>query len=163
MCMGDESVVVQHGTGKLVHALTLYDATRDTPPALPPGDYEAEVGFYPNWGFKDEESRRTGITKQIHATAPIRVHGSGESASTVALRRRHQQWIGENWVPGQRWDPASWHRRFGKSVEVPVSNAHLGILSRGEKAYYFPSIDMTIFVQTRTHEIDFWRLGKASE
>ncbi len=73
-----QKVIVRDGSGKVV---------LDTA-ELPSGEYEAEVDFYPRWGFKDQESRRTGIAERLHSSVSITLAGSGEAVRIVSTRMR---------------------------------------------------------------------------
>ena len=81
-----QRVTLADGTGQVN-----FDASK-----LPHGRYNFEASFYPQWGFKDEQSRATGIQDSIEASSPVELTGSGESSETVALRKNGQSWVMEN-------------------------------------------------------------------
>lgn len=124
---------------------------------LPKGTYDAEVSFYPRWGFQDDASRATGISDNLSASSSIALAGSGESSSDVQSKENGQRWVMENVTMGDPWRPSEWTERFGEYEELPVDRGNPEIL----KAYYFPSIDTTLIVNTLKTEITVWRLGKA--
>lgn len=124
--------------------------------SLPSGQYEAEAAFYPRWGFKDQESESTGINRNISATQPIVITGSGESKQSVATRNKNQKWVIENVIVGTPWKPDEWESRFGKREEIPVKSRNPEII----KNYYFPTLDMTIIVNTLKEEVVTWRMSK---
>lgn len=124
---------------------------------LPRGHYESEVSFYPRWGFQDAASRATGIDRQIDATTKVGSLGSGATAAEVQDLKSGQKWVMLNVNPDQRWDASEWINRFGSYTELEVHELNPAII----KAYYFPRIDTTIFVNTLKGEISHWRLGQA--
>jgi hypothetical protein len=124
---------------------------------LPKGEYNAEVSFFPQWGFKDAMSRATGITDKLTASSRISLKGSGASTSEVLFKKNGQKWVMEHVNMGDPWRPAEWVKRFGHYQEIPVDYGNHRIL----KAYYFPRIDITLTVNILKGEISIWSLGKA--
>ncbi len=124
---------------------------------LPKGRYESEVSFYPRWGFQDAASRATGIDRQIDATASLGSLGSGMTANEAQFRENGQKWVMMNVNPNQAWDAAKFTNRFGTFSELEVQGLNPSVI----KAYYFPRIDTTIFVNALRGEISHWRLGQA--
>lgn len=127
---------------------------------LPQGNYEAEVSFYPRWGFKDTKSQSTGITETLAASEPISIIGSGESAIDTQLKNKGQAWVIDNVTMGEPWHPADWRKRFGQYEEIPIDSKALN--PKIIKAYYFPKIDMTLIVNKLEAEIVIWRMGRAN-
>lgn len=125
---------------------------------LPSGQYEVEASFYPRWGLKDDISRRAGATEELEATRPITIRGSGKSAAAEVRKKSGQKWVMENIIMGTPWDAADWRRRFGEAQQLTVDLYNPEII----KAYYFPSIDTTVFVNVLKGEVSHWRLGRAT-
>lgn len=125
---------------------------------LPKGSYEAQVNFYPRWGFQDSASRATGINNEIHSIAAVRLGGTREAASTYLARKEGHKWVAMNLGIGDPWRESDLVRRFGSHEELPVEGLNPAII----KAYYFPSIDTTIFANVLTGEVSHWRSGRAN-
>ena len=123
---------------------------------IPSGDYDAEVNFYPRWGFKDDESRATGISENVRSSIPLKLEGSGESAELASQREEGQRWVMENAYSGVSWSPGYWIERFGFWKQIPTQSRNPEII----KNYYFESIDMTVIVNVLKSEIVTWRTGK---
>jgi hypothetical protein len=143
-----ERVRVANGSGSVIISAS----------DLPQGRYDAEVSFYPRWGFQDPVSRASGISENIEVVEPITIVGSGESAVAAKIRNEGQKWVMENFTMGDPWTPNEWVNRFGNYSELPISRGNPRIL----KAYYFPRIDMTLIVNVLKGEIVVWRLGQAN-
>jgi len=126
---------------------------------LPRGAYDAEVDFYPTWGFQDSVSRSTGITSKLHATTRIGRIGSGEPAGAAVARKKGQAWVAENLYAGVPWRKAELVKRFGPSEELVVDRRFNPDII---KAYYFSRIDTTIFANVLLGEVSHWRFGRAS-
>jgi hypothetical protein len=142
-----ERVKVTNGAGKVI-----FDVS-----TLPSGEYEATAGFYPRWGFKDDESRATGITESLADAQLLSLRGSGEPASALIERNKGQNWVMDNAVPiGKAWEPSKWVNRLGMWKEIPVTTRNPRII----KNYYFESVDMTVVVNTLKNEIVTWRMGQ---
>jgi hypothetical protein len=124
---------------------------------LPPGRYDAEVNFYPRWGFMDARSRDSGISDGLGASSMLDLGGSGPSASDVQFKENGQRWVMQRVSMGDPWRPNEWIQRFGAYEELAVDRGNPEIL----KAYYFPRIDTTLIVNTLKGEISVWRLGRA--
>ena len=58
---------------------------------------------------------------------------------------------------GKPWDPAEWSR-FGEPESLTVTRYDPNVV----QAFYYPVIDMTVFVNTRADEVEFWRFGRAT-
>lgn len=145
-------VIVAHGVGKAI-----LDVSK-----LPRGKYQADIGFYPDWGFKDSISRATGIRSNIALTKPIEFGShSTVSASEQISQKQNQIWVMNHALPETPWRPAEWRKRFGASVFVPVVDDTWD--SSIVKDYYFPSIDMRIRVNTRLHQIMGFEMGRGSD
>lgn len=125
---------------------------------LPQGTYEATADFYPRWGFQDELSKSTGITANISAAVDIDISGSGESAADALARENSQKWVMETFEMGQPWVESEWTSRFGSYESIPVEGLNPDIIH----AYYFPKLDMTIFVNDLKGTASHWRVGRAS-
>ena len=125
---------------------------------LPSGDYLATVDFYPRWGFQDEVSRATGISDNLSDSHDISLGGSGESAAEMQFRENSQKWVMGNVISGYAWNESEWTERFGDFEDVPIEALNPKVIS----AYYFPKLDMTIFVNKLKGSISYWRVGKAS-
>lgn len=126
---------------------------------LPSGEYEARVSFYPRWGFQDELSRSTGIAEDLEDSHDITLRGTGESATKAQGRENFQKWVMANVISGYAWKETEWTERFGEYDELPVERFNPEIMH----AYYFPDLDMTIFVNTFNSEVSHWRVGKANQ
>ena len=125
---------------------------------LPSGDYLARANFYPRWGFQDELSRATGIADDLSDSHDISLGGSGQSAAEIQFRENSQKWVMGNVISGYAWNENEWTERFGKYEDVPIEALNPKVIS----AYYFPKLDMTIFVNKLKGSISHWRFGKAS-
>lgn len=123
---------------------------------LPSGQYDAEVNFNPRWGFKDSESKATGISSELAASQAITIGGSGESAQSASDRNNNQKWVMENVVIGTHWNANEWKDSFGSWTEFPVTSMNPKVI----KNYYFPALDMTIIVNVLKREVVTWRMGK---
>lgn len=126
---------------------------------LPSGEYEARVDFYPRWGFQDELSRSTGISEDLEDSQDITLSGTGESAADAQERENSQKWVMANVISGYAWTETEWTERFGDYEELPIERFNPNIMH----AYYFPELDMTIFVNRLKGEIAHWRVGKANQ
>lgn len=124
---------------------------------LPSGTYDAEVSFYPRWGFQDSKSRASGISEDIVTVATVELFGSGESTASRKVKDEGQKWVMENVTMGDPWRPAEWLARFGNFEKMVVDRGNPKIL----KAYYFATIDVTIIANELKGEISIWRLGRA--
>ena len=71
---------------------------------LPTGAYDVEATFYPNWGFKDQRSRSTGISDEIRTSKEIHLVGSGEGAKTAQFREDSQKWVMNELYAGVEWN-----------------------------------------------------------
>ena len=128
-------------------------------PDLPAGKYYVEVSFYPKWGPKDEVAKQAGAKFEIHARKLITLKGSGQSAHAVVKRKNDQSWVMKNVGIGTRWNYSYWVKRFGSPEQLRTTRWNPKII----KAYYFKSLDMTIFVNVLKHEVAIWRLGRKTE
>lgn len=144
----DERLRITDGSGST--AISVSD--------LPKGSYDAEVDFYPAWGFQDSASRATRIDSNIHASARLRLKGTGEAAEATVTRKQGQKWVAEHLAMGDPWREADLVSRFGRYEELQVDRFNPEII----KAYYFPRIDVTIFANVLKGEISHWRFGRAS-
>jgi len=143
----DERMTINSGVGEVV-----LDTAH-----LPSGRYEAQASFYPRWGLKDEVAKRSGADAELQARVPLWLTGSGESADAAEKRDAGQRWVMENVIEGRKYDAREW-ARFGRSDSVTITRYNPEII----KGYYFPDIDMTVFVNTLKGEVSFWRMGRAS-
>ena len=125
---------------------------------LPTGDYEVEAAFYPRWGLADDTAKATGLDRELVATKPLSITGSGVFAKDDIALKEGQKWVMMNIVTDTPWKPSEWKRRFGKSEPVSVEGLNPAII----KAWYFPAIDLTVFVNEPKGQVTFWRLGRAS-
>ncbi len=144
----DERLTLRDGAGEIV---------LDTS-TLPTGNYDAEVNFYPRWGLVDDRSKQSGANAELQARAPIAIVGSGEPVADVIARDAAQQWVMDNVEMGRKWNPDEW-KRFGEPENVALTRHNPAVV----KGYYYPSIDMTILVNTLKGEVKVWRLGRATE
>lgn len=144
-------VTVSHGAGKAI-----LDVSK-----LPRGKYEADVGFYPNWGFKDAASRATGLSHDIEVKKPIEFASHSSISATDQISLKQQQiWVMNHALPETPWRPAEWKERFGASELVPVVDDTWD--PSIVKDYYFRSIDMRIRVNARLHQIMGFEEGRGS-
>ncbi len=128
-------------------------------PGLPGGKYEVEVSFYPQWGPQDSIAKAAGVKSVIHARQTVILEGTGESPKVVQQRKNGQRWVMGNVFAGTRWNRSYWVGRFGAPQQLTTTRWNPSII----KAYYFKSLDMTIFVNELKGEISFWRVGRATE
>lgn len=125
---------------------------------LPKGTYDAEVSFYPKWGFKDSISRSSGLSQVIETSKTVMLAGSGVSPAVVLSKKNGQKWVIENADMGKPWVPKEWVKKFGQYEEFILTSGNPNVL----KVYYFPSIDITLIVNVLKNEITVWRTGKAT-
>ena len=125
---------------------------------LPSGDYVAEVTFYPRWGAKDGNPKASNIKQQLSDSVELRLKGSGESSSDAEQRKKSQRWVMENVIIGTPWDKTTFTNKLGDYEELKVANRNPQII----KVYYFPEVDMTIFVNAYKNTVATWRKGKTS-
>ncbi|MBZ0103091.1 MAG: hypothetical protein K8I65_13085 [Thermoanaerobaculia bacterium] len=143
----NERVRLANGTG------TVTFSTAD----LPSGRYDAEINFYPRWGFQDASSRASRVSEPLSASTTIALKGSGASAAANQFEENGQKWVMEHVAMGDPWRPNDWIQRFGRYEEMRVDQGNPEIL----KAYYFSRIDTTLIVNELKGEISIWRLGRA--
>ena len=60
---------------------------------------------------------------------------------------------------GTHWNWSSWVGRFGEPQQLTTTRWNPNII----KAYYFKSLDMTIFVNELKGEVSHWRTGRKTE
>lgn len=128
-------------------------------PGLPSGMYEIEVDFYPRWGPQDSAAKSAGLNSEIHARQTVTLRGTGESSEAAQRRENDQLWVMENVSIGTRWDRSFWVGRFGEPQQFATTRWNPDII----KAYYFKSLDMTIFVNELKLEVSVWRMGRKTE
>ena len=128
-------------------------------PDLPSGKYEVEVSFYPRWGLQDSVAKEAGANSEIHALQTVTLKGTGESQEAVQQRENDQRWVMENVYGGTRWNRPHWVDRFGEPRHLTITRLNPRII----KAYYFESLDMTIFVNELKDEVSHWRMGRATQ
>lgn len=126
---------------------------------LPEGEYEVEVTFYPTWGPKDKVAKAAGIKSEISTIEYVNLGGTGESPEVVQRRNVDQMWVMENVSMGMPWDLPFWEKRFGSFELLQFTGGNPRII----KAYYFKSIDMTIYVNIFKDRIATWRNGRDTE
>ncbi len=124
---------------------------------LPAGEYDVEVSFYPRWGAENGPEAARSIGRAIHARRQITLHGSGVASAEFERRLQAQQWVMENIYPGVRWDARELERRLGPSERMNVTNRTSVVV-----AYYYPNVDITIFVSTALNEVLIWRRGRTN-
>jgi hypothetical protein len=118
-------------------------------PGLPKGKYEVEVSFYPRWGPQDSAAKAAGVNAEIHARQIVTLKGTGESPDAAQQRENDKRWVMENVFVGTRWNWSSWVDRFGEPQQLTTTRLNPDIM----KAYYFKSLDMTIFVNELKGEV----------
>ena len=128
-------------------------------PGLPSGKYEVEVSFYPRWGPQDSIAKAAGANSEIHALQTVAIEGTGEPPEAAQQRENDQRWIMENVYGGTRWDRSYWVGRFGEHRQLTITRLNPRII----KAYYFKSLDMTIFVNELKGEVSHWKTGRATQ
>ena len=126
---------------------------------LPGGRYEVKASFYPRWGPQDNAAKAAGIESEIHARRTVMLTGTGESARSAQQRANNQRWVMENVHFGSRWDRSYWVRRFGNPQTLATTLWNPKII----KAYYFETLDLTIFVNELKSEVSHWRTGRVTE
>lgn len=155
-----QDVTLHNGHGKTV--IDLVQAVSGTP--LPAGTYDAEAAFYPNWGFKDARSRKSGIDHQIHGGQRV-VLGGAQKAQDVERRMKHadavMDWILDHGKFGDRWAPKIWIRRFGPYVTL--TEPFLDRDPRRVKQIYFPDVDWTVVVNVHENIILTVDRGKGAK
>jgi len=148
----NEKVVLKQGAGKAI-----FDVSK-----LPRGKYEAEVGFYPDWGFKDAASRASGIRKDIEVNQPIEFAiRSSVSASQEIERKQQKEWAINHALPDAPWKASMWRERLGNFTIQAVTDD--GWDSTTVQDYYFGSIDMRVRVNSRLHKILTLEDGRGSK
>ena len=128
-------------------------------PGLPSGKYEVEVSFYPRWGPQDSIAKAAGANSEIHALQTVAIEGTGEPPEAAQQRENDQRWIMENVYGGTRWDRSYWVGRFGEPRQLTITRLNPRII----KAYYFKSLDMTIFVNELKGEVSHWKTDPATQ
>lgn len=122
---------------------------------LPTGNYNADIVFYPRWGFTDDVSKSTGIDHEIAVTEQISFKGSGESAESVIVKEEGQKWVMFNVDGSSSLDLDEWSNRLGPWEIFPATTMNPNII----KNYYFKAIDLTIVGNVETGEVVTWKLG----
>ncbi len=84
------------------------------------------------------------------------VSGSGESSESTMAMDEGRMWVMANVFIGTRWNPAEWMRRFGRSSSIQIDRGNPRII----KGWYFPSIDVTVFVNVLKGGVANWTWGK---
>jgi len=153
----DDDVWIGRSTRANIRSLeqTISIPKLDQSKSLPSGNYIVEVNFYPRWGAEKSPASTKAIKKNVSATLPIKISGSGKSSSAVAKQNENQRWVMENTAIGDSFVLASFQRKLGRSESTVVSNRN-GIIV----AHYFPESDITLFENTLKHTLVTWRLGK---
>ena len=147
------------GTSKRIRIKNGRATVTVSKPDLPSGEYEVEVSFYPRWGPQDSVAKAAGANSEIHALQTVTLKGTGESPEAVQQRENDQRWVMENVYGGTRWDRSHWVGRFGEPRQLTITRLNPKII----KAYYFESLDMTIFVNELKDEVSHWRMGRATQ
>ena len=124
---------------------------------LPSGRYDVEVTFYPRWGAENGSPAARAITRELRASRPIELRGSGQSASSAIRRNEAQRWLMMNVDIQERFDLAEYERHLGPSQRFRPSG-RTGIVM----GYYFSQADATIFMSEPLNEVLVWRLGRHS-
>ena len=107
--------------------------------------------------FRKEKA--AGVNSEIHARQTITLKGTGESPEAAQQRENDRRWVMGNLYAGTRWNRSSWVDRFGKPQQLTTTRWNPDIV----KAYYFESLDMTIFVNELKGEVSLWRIGRKTE
>ena len=128
-------------------------------PGLPSGKYEVEVSFYPRWSPQDSIAKAAGANSEMHALQTVALKGTGESPKAAQQRENDQRWVMENVYGGTRWNRSYSVDRFGEPRQLVVTTLNPRII----RAYYFKSLDMTIFVNELKGEVSHWRMGRATQ
>ena len=128
-------------------------------PGLPSGNYEVEVSFYPRWGPQDSIAKAVGANSEIHALETVALTGTAESPKAASQRENEQRWVMQNVYGGTRWNRSYWVGRFGEPRQLTITRLNPRII----KAYYFKSLDMSIFVNELKGEVSHWRMGRATQ
>jgi hypothetical protein len=126
--------------------------------ALPSGEYEAEVNFYPRWGAENSPASTQAISTEVQATQPFTIAGSGAPASEILDRNNLQRWVMLNTGAGDSFDLDALRRRLGESEAMDVPNRNHLI-----KAHHFPGADMTLFEDTLHGTLVTWKLGRTNQ
>ena len=128
-------------------------------PGLPSGKYDVEVSFYPRWGPQDSIAEAAGANSEIRALQTVAIEGIGEPPNAAQQRENDQRWIMENVYGGTHWDRSYWVGRFGELRQFTITRLNPRII----KAYYFKSLDMTIFVNELKGEVSHSKTGRATQ
>lgn len=128
-------------------------------PGLPSGEYEVEVSFYSRWGPQDAIAKTAGANSEIHALRTVALEGTGEPPKAAQQRENDQRWVMENIYGGTSCNRSYWVGRFGEPQQLTITRLNPRII----KAYYFDSLDMTIFVNELKGEVSQWRTGHATQ
>ncbi len=123
---------------------------------LPSGKYDAEVTFYPRWGAKKGNPNAAKIGRNIEGVSFVNLSGDGQNAEDRMERDRLQLWVMENVNPATSWDNHALTTKLGEREIVAVKRMNPNII----KGYYFPKVDMTIYVNVLKHEYVTFRKGR---
>ena len=124
--------------------------------ALPSGEYDAQVSFYPRWGAENgNPAARTA--PELEATDRITLGGSGENRADAEQRNVLQRWVMLNISMNVPWNREDFEARLGPATKGPST------MSRSHDAYYFPNADMTFLVNRLKNEVTVWRMGDVTE
>ncbi|MFT6474994.1 hypothetical protein [Qipengyuania profunda] len=124
--------------------------------ALPSGEYDAEVSFYPRWGAENGNPAAK-TAPELEATDRITLGGSGEDRADAERRNELQRWVMGNIGMNVPWNRESFEARLGPAEKGPST------MSRLHDAYYFPDADMTFLVNRLKNEVTVWRVGDVTE
>lgn len=126
---------------------------------LPKGSYDANVTFYPFWGARNGNPKASKIKTTVSDSFRINLKGSGQTAIDVGRQKEMQKWIMLNVEIGTIWNEKFFTRKLGAFHELPLrGNWNPEII----KVYYFPTPDMTIFVNILENAVATWKMGKTS-
>lgn len=124
--------------------------------ALPSGEYDAEVSFYPRWGAENGNPAAKAAPER-EATDRITLGGSGEDRADAERRNELQRWVMGNIGMNVPWNRENFEARLGPAQKGPST------MSRLHDAYYFPDADMTFLVNRLKNEVTVWRVGDVTE
>jgi hypothetical protein len=143
-----------------------FDGQKDQNPMLPDqkalsdGSYVAEVTLYPNWGLIDGPAKGSRLDRELTSkTKAVVMRCGGTSAASVKKRVADRGWVMRTVYTGLPWKRAVWTRRLGEYRQEPYREGSWN--SRTTAAYYFPSVDMTLLVNTQKQEVLTFHEGRS--
>ena len=124
--------------------------------AIPSGEYEAKVSFYPLWGAKNGNPAAENVS-ELHAISNILLKGASVDRADAERKNNLQRWVMNNLGMNEPWNRETYEAKLGKSQKGPSTMSHL------HDAYYFPDADITLLVNRLKSQVTVWRMGDVTE